>query len=397
MKLSILFLLFPFACLSQQTINADQFFALGLPGFEQIEAPVREVVNFPLIEKYEFRTETRDFNLQDQEYSFRISPSTPRIRRAQSAYYDGLINAPDFEGQEMYCDFLLSLHADWLSLYIINEKINVLNELAVILSDKQTIYERMVGIYDIDVQDLVKLQTEKSDIDISLNMLIQEQDYLLNKYNIQHPEFDFSNFITVETVSDYLEASLPSLNENEMVDLENEYRAQLLMQEIELETSENRRVIDFVQFKYNGPHSDALQERVSIGLGFQISTSGSDKLKMQELQIEQEELNRKSERMLLEKQEKLRTLENGLQSAIQTFFYFQEIMQNERTLLQGMIQDIPRTEDASLLLLLDVEERYHSMNIKSLNKLEDLLGDYLKHLKLSGKMCQSAFVNYLAQ
>ncbi len=37
------------------------------------------------------------------------------------------------------------------------------------------------------------------------------------------------------------------------------------------------------------------------------------------------------------------------------------------------------------------------MKIKSLDKKEDLLKDYLAYLHQSDKMCQSTFVNYLAQ
>jgi hypothetical protein len=397
MRLSLLFLLLPFTCISQQTINADQFFALGLSYFEPVEKPDRESVNFSLVEKYEFRTETRDFNLNEQEYTFRLSPSTPKIRRAQRAYYEELINAPDFDGEEIYCDYFLSLHSDWLSLYVLNENIRALNELAIILGDKQTIYERMVGIYEVDLQDLVELQTDRSDLEISLNALRQEREFLLQKYNLQDQEIDFGGFITVEAVSEYLAANVFSSTPAALVDLEAEHETQLLMKELELEASERSRIVDFLQLRYNGPHSDGLEERVSVGLGFQINTSGGDKLKMEELQIEQEELNRKSEREIQEKQERLTTLENELQRAILVFFHFQEITQQERTQLQGLASGVAQTDDKSLLLLLEIEERSRTMEMRSLSRMEDLLRDYLKYLQESGEMCQSEFVNYLAR
>lgn len=396
MRLFIFFLLLPSICLAQQTINAEQFFALGLSGLEQVAKPNGRKVRFPWIDQYEFRTETRDFDLDKQEYTFRVSPSTAKIRKAQKAFYEELKNAPALEEQEIYCDLLLSLHIDWLSLFMLNEHKSVWHERAVILQDKQTLYDKMGGTDDFDPEKLVKLQTEKSDIEIELNKIELEWDYLLNQYSMQDQEIDFGDFTTVEAISAYLTNTiLPAKDESGFVDSETAYKKQLLIKEIELESSENKQLIDFVQLKYNGPHSDDWQERLSIGLGFQLSKSGSQKLKMQELQIEQEELNRQAERLIQEKQEKLNTLENKLQSDMQAFFHFQKTMQEERTQLQDLSSKISQKEGTSPLLLLDIEERHLSMTIKLLNKKEDLLRDYLKYLHQSGKMCQADVVNYL--
>jgi hypothetical protein len=335
--------------------------------------------------------------MDKQEYTFRLSPSTAKIRHAQKAFYEEMMNAPDFDGQEIYCDLILSLHIDWLSLFILDKNRSALDELEVILSDKQTIYERMVGTYEFEPEKLVNLQTEMSDIEIARNKLKLELDYLLNKYNLQNQELDFSDFITVEAISEYLENNLISLNEFEYVDLESEYKNQLLIKEMELETSEKKQLVDFVQLKYNGPHTDDLQERLSVGLGFQLSNSGSQKLKMQELQIEQEELNRKSERRIKEKQAKLIILENKLLTDIQAFFHFQQTMQEERTLLKNLSNKISEKEGTSPLFLLDIEERHVDTKIKSLNKKEDLIKDYLKYLYQSDKVCQSDFSNFLAK
>ncbi|MEZ5044874.1 MAG: hypothetical protein R2828_33560 [Saprospiraceae bacterium] len=166
MWLFFFFFLIPVACYSQQIINAEQFFEIGLSKYQEAEKTSKKNVNFPWIDQYEFRTETRDFDLGQQEYTFRLSPSTTRIRNAQKAYYGEMRNAPDFDGEEIYCDLKLSIHLDWLSLYILNENKNVLDELLVILNDKQSIYQKIVETYDIDPQKLLNLQVEKSDIDI---------------------------------------------------------------------------------------------------------------------------------------------------------------------------------------------------------------------------------------
>ncbi len=396
MRLSILFFLLPAICLAQSPIDAEQFFVLGLSSLEGGEKPVDEQIRFPWIDRYELRTETNDFDVDKQEYTLRLSPSTARIRKAQKALYDELKNAPDLKGQEIYCDLLLRLHIDWLSLFMLNENRNILDERGMLLQDRQTLYERMAGTYEFDPEKLVKLQTEKSDFEVDSNKLALEWDYLVNKYGLQNREIDFSDFITVENLSTYLTSTiLLGRNEASSEDLETEHKRQLLLKEMELEKAEEKRMIDFFQLRYNGPHTDVLQEKLSIGLGFQLSNSGNKKLKLQELQIEQEELNRKSARDMQERQEKLAVLASKLQNDLQAFFYFQKIMKQELEELQKLSGKLSPDEGTSLLLLLDIEERHLAMQMKSLDKKEDLLKAYLKYLHESEKMCQSDFVNYL--
>lgn len=395
MRLSIFFLFSPLICFTQQAISAEQFFTRGLSNFKQIEKQAGAEVNFPWVDKYEFRTETRDFDLKKQEYTVRLSPSSGKIRNAQKAYYEEMRNAPDIDGQEIYCDYISALNLDWLSLFILNENKKTLTKLLIVLNDKQATYEKMMGTYEFDPEKLIKLKIEKSDIEIDLNKLNLEWDYFFNKHNLPDQEIDFGNFITIENISERLENNTLALSEVKIIDEEIAHKKQLLLKEIDLELSEEKRLIDFVQLKYNGPHSDPLQERVSVGLGFQLSNSSSKKLKIQELQIEQEELNVKAVRNIQEKQEKLMTLEHKLQSDIQAFFYFQKIIQEERTQLQDLSGKIAQKQGTSPLLMLDIEERYLTMQIKALNDQEDLIKDYLKYLQQSGKMCEADFVNCL--
>lgn len=397
MRFLILFLCLPLTTFSQRTINAEQFFAFGLSEHQVTSSPNYGDVNFPWIDRYEFRTETNDFELDKQEYLIRLTPSTGKIRNAQKALYRQMVNAPDIDGQEMYCDHKLALHLDWLSLHINKENQALLDELVIILNDKLSIYEKKVGTLEFNPEDLVNLYTEKSDIEIALNKLQLKWDYLLDKYNLQNYVINFGEFISIETISRLLAENMLSINESEMVDQKTEYRKQLLQKEIELEASEKKRIFDFLQLKYSGPNSDPFQERVSLGVGFQLSNSGSKKLKMQELKLEQDALNRKAERETEKKKTKLNTTETKLQNDIKAFSHFQKTIEEERSELKKLSNSISRKEGTSPLFLLNIEERHLKMKMKSLNKTEDLLKEYLKYLQESGVMCQGETVNYLNQ
>ena len=397
MRLSVFFLLLPSICFAQQTIDAEQFFATGLAGFEQMEKPAGEKVHFPWIEKYDVRTETRDFDAGKQEYTFRLSPVTPGMRKAQKSLYEEMRNAPDVDGMEIRCDRALTLHEDWLTLFMLRESERAMNEWAVVLKDKQTILEKMVGTLDFDPEKLVKLQTERSDLNFALDRLRLEREYLLEKYGLRDGEIDFGNFATVETVFEYLESNSNLTAGPGLDGLEMEHKKQLVLREMAVESSEKKQVLDFVQFRYNGPHSDPFQERFSVGMGFQLNNSGNQKLKMQELQIEKEALTLKAERDSRKRQEQLNTLANELRRDVRAFLQFQNTLDAEREQLQSLGSAISRKEGTSPLFLLDIEERHISMKMKALDKQESLLRDYLEYLHLSEDMCGTDVVNHLGQ
>lgn len=384
-------------CQAQQILTADEFITNGLSNYEELKSTAGENLRFPWIENYEFRTETRDFDFEQQQYTLRVSPSTSKIRKAQKAYADELRNAPDVDGQEIYCDLKLQLHLDWLNLYILNEQKSYISDLLIILNDKKTIYERIIGTYDFDPSKVMKLQTDRSDMEATLNKIQLEEEYLLGIYNIQDRELDFSDFISPESILDFLNNDSNLSTEEFPVDMQSAYETALILKEMELESSEEKKWVDFVQLRYRGPHSDAFQERLALGIGFQLSNSGNAKLKMQELQLELEEIETEVERDKQDRQGKIDLSSTQLKFDLKEYFLFQNIISAEREELQKLSEAVSKRQDASPFFFLDIEERNLVMKIKSLNKKEDILRDYLFFVKDLDQMCQSNTSNYLTQ
>lgn len=387
----------PFTVWSQQRINSEVFFNSGLDNFMIEEKNNGETMNFPWIEKYDFRTETRDSEFDRQEYMIRFSTNSSKIRNAQKALYEEMKNAPDFEGQDSYCDRLMRIHNDWLSLYIINENKKILQQLLVVLDDKKSIYEKMFGGFQIDPSKILRLKSDRTDIKISLQELRIKQECLLKQYGFSSiAQLEFQDFVTIENITKHFYEKLISNKDILLKDEEIEHKIKLLNKEMELVSAEQRKVLDFVQFKYTGPHSDLIKERLSIGLAFQLSNSGSKKLKIQELKLEQEELNIKSKRTAKEDQKEIEIIAYELQKNIQMYSYFLDITKEEREELETLSTNISQSQEASPLLLLNIKERNLSLKLDSLKIKKSLLDDYLTYLLKSEILCSTNGVNYLA-
>ncbi len=378
---------------AQSAIDAAQFFARALAGSDTVTEISGKRIHFPWIEEYEIRTQTQDFETDKQQYTLRVSPSTLQKRKAQKALSEHLRLAPDFQQQEAYCELIYDVHRDWLALYLIHEEQKLLRRLDTVLQDRQRIFEKMAGSYDFDFQKLIRLQTDQNDLQVALHELSLQADQLRAAYGLSSTTFDFRDFITVEAIQQLLGAvasdSLP------LVDAELLYEQELLQREMALERAESRQIFDFAQFRYEGPSTDLYRERLSLGIGLSIPNSGNRRLKMQELHIEQQALQREQVREAAAWQQNMQELQQKLLRDIAAFHFHQQSLTEERRQLQNLGSQIAKKEGYSPLLLLDIEERYIDTRLKSFSKQEDILYDYLRYMEASGRLCSGEDRNFL--
>ena len=97
-----------------QPLSSDAFFREALQGLSAAEIIQVNPVDFPWLEGLDLRTETRDFDLDQQEITPRISPSTPKKRRAQTALLNHYGRMDTEDQAEFYADVILNLYGDWI-------------------------------------------------------------------------------------------------------------------------------------------------------------------------------------------------------------------------------------------------------------------------------------------
>lgn len=388
---------FPFLMQAQLPMNASQFFAQALEGSDSLGLSEEvKKVRFPWIESYDIRMRTDDFNADENLYTFRISPSTPAKRRAQKALSTHLNAAPDFGAQERFCDQLSDVYQDWLAFYLIHEETKLLFAMDTIIKDRRRVFERMAGAYDFDFKELLKLQTDESDLKIELNELQLEEGRLKSAYRISD-QFDliFNGFIDLEGILILLQADAADSLSLQLA--ETQYEKELISKELALELAESRQIFDFAQLRYEGPHSNIYRERLSLGVGFRIPNSGNQRLKIQELELKQKALDREQARDAFERKNDLVDLRQKLIRDIQAYYYYQKTIAAERSQLKKLAWQISQKEGFDPLLLLDIEERHLNTRLKAFRMKDDIYSDYLRYMEASGRLCGETERNFLGR
>jgi hypothetical protein len=378
---------------AQRSISVTDFFALGNLGLMVAEGRnAGKAPNMPWFEEYQLRTETRDFELDQQEYTFRMAPSTGRKRRALTSLYNHQESAPDFEAQESRCDALAQRYADWLELYLIDKELAILTRLQIILQDRTTVLSRQAGSLDFDWSKLVQLRESTTDLDVRASRLNTKQAQVTNNLGIMEPAFSFSGFISVAEIG----AGFPG-GFKLAADPKLDYELETVARELELEEAERRQYFDFAQVKYRGPHTDLPRERFSVGLAFQLPNSGEKQVKIRELELEELSLRKEQTEALAGDKADYFQRVAAWQIDFQHFSFMAKTYQQEREEMLRIGEQLKKKQGFNPLPLLDIEERSLRNELKLLAIKADIYQNYLEIRERAGELCGASQGGLLVQ
>ena len=328
----IILVFLPFCFRAQNLVSGHEFIQHGIPEPAYSSMSQWEKPRIPLIEKYEFRTETKDFLWQNQEYMFRISPGTFAERKSRKAYVDQLNERKDYTRMSFIQRKVYDLHKDWLELYRLRERISLQQKL------ESLFQKRLEFLYSMEGETEKMLQTVKAIAEIRQQIDRTESSLLhLGEFHqIDHRDLDFSELIPLEQLSAFTMTTEPGHSTFQEEELE--YEMLLSQKEQKMEKVESRQFFDFLQFRYIGPHTDPFTEKFSIGAGFILPTSGNKKVKLWKMKLEEQELTQKKQLIKERRREENTRFQYQWQEAIEAWNISKKSQEKSRVEMESLIR-----------------------------------------------------------
>lgn len=363
---------------------------------QNLEFQSGQDAELPWIQELEFRTETNDFILKQQEYTVRVSPNTKRQRNAQMAFYQATTELSKME-RELVLKNALFLRYEWLVEWMkIEQSLEQKTILKVIYNDKLVVLKRSMGDLNFKVKDLVKAEEDLLELDSKVRILTDKKARLLSAFQYltganNQLALDKKTLITTTQILDKIEfRTLDSTNSLALN--RKQKRIEILDKKAEIEWSEIYNPIRYAQIK-GGGNADDFREFVSIGLGVKLPLKGDKKMNLNELNLEKFEES--GEYILLKekleyKQQQL--IERLNQLILQQEYLAQQIKNSQATFLLNKLLE---TDDSNPLDILDLKE----IIVKKEQNLEQfdlhILQLYVEWLAISNKMMERPFRNHL--
>ncbi|MBK9107961.1 MAG: hypothetical protein IPM92_06150 [Saprospiraceae bacterium] len=345
----------------------------------------------PIFKQLDFRTESHDFKLNQQEYLLRLSFQNNSENKYSSQIYSTKKEILEKEYSKWKAKLLLDKY------YSLLEGYKSLECLAAYKSALQQ-YEIMYKTYMIRLQENTQLLKPLAKIEIKIatyeNDLIKlESDYQHSKKLLHFDDhFILLNPIVLQT-SDIIE-----FVENDKTALSYDDTIYILQQDIEqlqykIKKSAGNQILDFIQAKYTADPESLLQEKASIGIGLKIpyiirnnylnEDYDFNKLKIQwSAELNRQEYVQEVWKLKVELVNKCKQ-QLGLEERISKL----EAKYNLAKLMETSILD---PED-----IVDIRLEINMLNIHQIKSKFEILHEYIQYLHKSGHFLINPDLNYL--
>jgi len=350
----------------------------------------------PIIEEYEFRTETNDFDLDEQDYLIRVSPSTRAIRRAQHKLFEGYLAKPGGDIRSLQNEFLKDAYYYWVDHYISSSLESLYEEQEVVLGDLMTVVKRQLVFNETDFSDVVKVQTDQKQLNVDQLKNAQR----LQMYNLPAQfvgaDYQFDDIISVEGIKSFVTDFDPATVENPFEIAQQNYKKLSLENELELEEAEAKRILRFAEISYSGPHGDPFREKVSVGVGLRLPWDGDNRLKMKEIELELNNLETEeqfdSDRLFVK-------VSRARFELLESIRHYEEQLELKNSIEESnteLLASLKEANNNNPAYVLEFKQQLLKLNIDRIKPLEDIYDQYIQFLEDSLLISQMPLKNYLS-
>ena len=344
------------------------------------------------IRELEFRTETEDFLIDKQEYLVRFRPTYPSERKAQSNLIEVSRQESDINQLNFQNDLNRYLLDELIVIRQINEEMELLNDLLQVYQDQKLLIGDQIYNGKFNLKDLSQIDGEIRELEGDINENQLRIDLLLQRNILP----DTDQLIPIEDLSIQL-AQQDFTQQATINSAERDFEIRKVEAEIEIEKIESGRIFDFIQLRYNGPHNDLLSERLSFGLNIQLPNNARQKLRMEELKVEQ--LVRQQEFDFQQKLDSIR-LSRELDEftlLIRKWNYNKDLIEEQEIELNKLINKGLNIEYDDPEIILYQKEQLLKQKQNQLNLEEDIYQSYLDLLERTTIIGENRFYSFILQ
>ncbi len=391
---------FPSICLGQVTTTSQILNTAKHQSQFQLQARKLDFLKntshqLPLINRWEFRTQTHDLDLSEQRLTFRVRPNSKKERVGQQQLHLTTIQLYQEESRATL-------------LYGIQKRYNICLTL-LFSQERKRIMEDLISIY----KALAISYEAHSNFDDLIDAEEQEQDYLLQLFDYEHVigrtvrqaqyflgdksniRLNRADFISINTLKERISKTNPlePLTNPSLSLLEQEIN--IVDKEINFTIAQQKKWFSFAQIRYGGKDAfSPFRETFNIALAFQLPVKGNSILKTNELTLKRIEAENEwgTAYYQMEKERKnlLREINNFLEK-------YDNLTEN-LVAIQDKITNSYSVKQSEDYETLSLKIRAHLLKKKlRLHLLEEkIYQTYIDWLVVTGKMVELPLVNYLS-
>jgi len=354
--------------------------------------------NLPLIKGAQLRSETKDFLVNKQECSLRVSPNSLSAISHQKKIYRSKIEKVKIKNQRNFNKELKKRYLLLIDYIFTKDLIELYEEKHIQIKDKLTILGQSIYNIDFDVNDLIDTEEELIAIELKLANLKDDQFnqlYLIRQFLNFHGgslNFDLKDLIQPAQI---IKNSSTNFTKNEHLSIRlQKVKLNTLENEMLLNSAKSNQIIDYFQVKYNGSKNFVFEENFSAGIGINLPFFAGTRRKKGKYYFDK-----------LSEESKLVTIKRDVEDEQKLIFNeFKTSITNYQTLKQQIVESNVNSiidyygnmEGVSPILILKLNILQNKKKTEVLKAKHDLFKTYIRTLDIQETLYKQPLRNYLS-
>jgi len=386
--------------LSGQTITPTQLLREAI--IQDSEVPYQSNIDFidskagrlPVIAGYQFRTESDELDISQQQYMVRFDLNSKRERSAYKNVLQSQKAIYQLEQQDLVIDRVKEQYKTLVDHYYAILEAELVNQKLVLLRDERSVIAKILSSSaNVDVSRWLSI--EEDIIETELDSISNQQNIrsLESLLRVNGKEVDYSSLITINkieaTALELMTYGNPSLQA-----IMAKAEGQKAIAELGLEEAEANKWLDFAQLQYQDKNNLSLQQEISIGTSINLPYSGNNRAKRNEATLKVLEREYQFNKEQEEQATTLATSFDQMTNSISEWkSYSRKIAEFN---LQGSYDRYMSTPGISPLVLLDIRKSMLKFDSKIVDIKKDIYNEYLDIIFNAGALVSDSQINYLS-
>jgi hypothetical protein len=387
----------------QEIWTTDQYLQykyidITLPFKENITFLTDKAKGMPLIDNYEFRTETDEMALEQQQFQFRFQFNSNDERKA----YNRILEASKIRYSSLQARYILDFweerYKNIIDLFFVQKEEVLLSQEYALLLDKKTVLKKLIdNKSQIDVEDWIRNENELFNLKLdSIALALNKNEISQKIFNTERslPELNTSDFIDIEG----LRKKVPKLLELTTLHPEKliaKAEKDLADAEFQLETAEAKKWLNFAQIEYQSDSKLSFQREVSIATSITIPSKNNNRVKRNDAMLEILESSYKVQLEEVENERELRSEKAKFLALLDQFDEFKQLRDDQN--LESIYSDFADNKIVSPTILISIKRSMLKNEKKQLNLEKDIYESYINLLTCKATFLFEPRQNYLSE
>ncbi|MEM8894521.1 MAG: hypothetical protein AAGC88_08085 [Bacteroidota bacterium] len=363
----------------------------------QLEYLNNNPLTTPLIDEVQFRTETRDFDWDRQQYALRVSPNALGQKKYSKAYYQNMLEEFDARWEEALNQALKERYLLLVKLVKTQQYLTAQQRRKLVLEDRLTVLKKNANAIDFDYQELVDAENDyqKALLDIidleqdAESIQVEVQTMLNTGDAISINDSELIDVAYIVEQLDQLPKSTDSLNVNL---LRNQYNLRQVELEFLEEQAQSKNVLDFVQAEYRNDEREGVIEDFRIGVGLNLPVTKASQARLNRLSLERLEEENDLQTFKVNLQQELDNIQSKLRVLLKKHETISSFIEESDT--ENSLQKYLSIEGISPLTLLGVQESIIDNELRLYGLENDIFQAYVSLLDKMGLLVARPLTNY---